>query len=242
MNASYKMNKPLHHTAILVFSLSAHKERKANNILGIHQRTKGKKALDLLIKNTKRVVDKCGVDVVWITEKDQIGETFGERFSNAFLQVFAMGYEEVISIGNDCPDLTTAHINSAITMLHRQNLILGPSFDGGDYLIGIQKANFDASLFKILPWNTNNLHDAMIALANKLGLEVTCLQTLMDIDNSQAIKSYLKINLSSDFANSLKQLFCWFEGFPKSVNEKIISLIYSISLFQRPPPYIWLNR
>jgi len=153
------------HTAILVFSLSAHEEKGRKNMFGRHQNFTNKRTFELLIHLTKKTVKNSKVDVIWIGEKEQKGNSFGERFTNAFLQLFDQGYEKVIAIGNDCPDLTTAHIETAITQLDHQSLVLGPTLDGGDYLIGIHQRNFDSTLFGTIPWNSQKVHVGLITMA-----------------------------------------------------------------------------
>ena len=87
------------HTAILVFSLSAHEEKGRKNMFGRHQNFTNKRTFELLIHLTKKTVKNSKVDVIWIGEKEQKGNSFGERFTNAFLQLFDQGYEKVIAIG-----------------------------------------------------------------------------------------------------------------------------------------------
>ncbi len=230
------MNIERKHTAILVFSLSAHEEKGRKNMFGRHQNFTNKRTFELLIHLTKKTVKNSKVDVIWIGEKEQKGNSFGERFTNAFLQLFDQGYEKVIAIGNDCPDLTTAHIETAITQLDHQSLVLGPTLDGGDYLIGIHQRNFDSTLFGTIPWESQKVHVGLITMADGLGLQVSCLQTLMDIDNFQSIKTYIQSKPSSIFAFGMGQILCWFVDIHQDSTSKIKSIFLSSFQFLRPPP------
>lgn len=72
-------------------------------------KTKNLHAASLLINKAESSIQKSGIPVYHFHEQNQKGDTFGERIANAYQEVFDMGYEQVISVGNDCPDLE--HIN-----------------------------------------------------------------------------------------------------------------------------------
>jgi len=58
----------------------------------------------------------------------------------------------VITIGNDTPILKSHHIVEASRQLESKNVVLGPSLDGGFYLLGIHKTHFNREQFIDLPW------------------------------------------------------------------------------------------
>lgn len=89
----------------------------------------------------------------------QRGTTFGERLENAFADAVALGYREIVAVGTDTPGLTAAEVEQAFTALAARPLVLGPSRDGGVYLIGLQ-----ASLLTCLanvPWQTSRVLDEL---------------------------------------------------------------------------------
>src|SRR6185436_5215285 len=67
----------------------------------------------------------------------QRGRTFGERLRHAFADVRALGYERIVSVPIDCPRLGTAELASAFAHLDEGRPVLGPSPDGGVYLLGV---------------------------------------------------------------------------------------------------------
>ncbi|GAC1433049.1 MAG: hypothetical protein NVSMB68_05490 [Thermoanaerobaculia bacterium] len=103
----------------------------------------------------------CGVDLIHVSSEPsddtphwlpQRGVTFGERVRNAFDDARSLGYEEIIVIPIDVPGLSTADLMSAFDRLHDHDHVLGPSPDGGVYLIGTR---VDPSpLLDGVRWNT----------------------------------------------------------------------------------------
>lgn len=92
-------------TAILVFANSA-KEDLANK--GI---SKGEQLFNILTTATLRKAKNTGLPVFHFSDENQIGNSFGERFTNAIASVFEKGFTSVITIGNDTPHLKTQQLN-----------------------------------------------------------------------------------------------------------------------------------
>lgn len=67
----------------------------------------------------------------------QRGGSFGERLANAMHDAFALGYERVIVMGNDCPELTVDDLRAAARALDQHQCVVGPAEDGGCYLVGL---------------------------------------------------------------------------------------------------------
>jgi glycosyltransferase A (GT-A) superfamily protein (DUF2064 family) len=69
----------------------------------------------------------------------QHGATFAERLANAFGAVRALGYGEVVAVPTDVPLLGVRHLAAAFDALSEgAGAVLGPSPDGGVYLIGVR--------------------------------------------------------------------------------------------------------
>mgnify|MGYP005666586483 CR=1 FL=1 len=190
----------------MVFSLSVRAEGRRKRILG-HRRLGNRRILEYLIRHTSTIAQASNVDVIWIDEKRQKGQRFGERFTNAFVDLFEQGYKKVISIGNDCPDLSPDIINKALTTLQQNTLVLGPTVDGGDYLIGVHREDFVAQDWEQLPWNTSGLHQAFLQLAEAGKMQVNCLDILADIDDQQSLLQYLKCSPRTVFTRFVINVF-----------------------------------
>lgn len=82
----------------------------------------------------------------------QSGNTFGERLMQAFKEVFARGYENVVIIGCDSIDLDCTHVEEAFRLLQYYDVVIGPAQDGGYYLLGMRQ--LFPFLFNNKAWRT----------------------------------------------------------------------------------------
>ncbi|WP_233268664.1 DUF2064 domain-containing protein [Cellulophaga sp. L1A9] len=179
------MTPNINKTVLFVFSLSATIEAERKPLFGVNKKNVSKEFFRLLNKKTLKVAKNSGVDVVWIDETQQKGNTFHERYSNAYQSLFDQGYENVISIGNDTPNLTSNHITNAIKSLSHQQLVFGPSKDGGVYLLGYTKKAFDKKAFSNFSWLTSKLSNEIEDFAIQKELSFSVLETLEDIDSKK---------------------------------------------------------
>lgn len=174
-----------HRTALLVFANSAkfesqNKPFKASETL-----------FDALNAHTLKIVKKTGLPYFHFSEKNQVGDTFGERYVNAIQQVYNLGFKAIITIGNDTPHLSANHILKAANDLNQNKIVFGPSLDGGFYLMGLNKTHFKAEAFKKLPWQTSSLLTNFIKLLNSVKTNISYLEQLSDLDKSIDIKRLL---------------------------------------------------
>ena len=108
----------------------------------------------------------------------------GERMKAAFLNAFRHGAQHVVLHGTDIPDLTVGHLDDALDALNSHDLVLGPSMDGGYWLIGLKKP---ADLFDGMAWGTSSVIDKTVAAARAQGLSVHVLSPLTDMDTGETI-------------------------------------------------------
>ena len=104
----------------------------------------------------------------------------GEKMYNAFSSLFRNGYNQVMIIGSDCPELTTAIMEDAFKMLKHNDVVLGPANDGGYYLLAIKKIY--AELFTDIYWSTEKVLSQTLAACTTVGLSFALLPKLTDID------------------------------------------------------------
>ncbi|EAR02755.1 DUF2064 domain-containing protein [Maribacter sp. HTCC2170] len=177
------MRAPItHKTAILVFALSPHEEMRRKKINGAGL------LFSTLSAHTLNTVKKTALPYFYLTEKEQNGISFGERFTNAFQFVYDKGFDQVIAIGNDTPHLNASQIIRTADILSEEKVVLGPSTDGGFYLLGMHKVNFNQKSFKSLPWKTMGLNGQFINEFITVGVELIQLKRLKDIDDSNDIR------------------------------------------------------
>jgi uncharacterized protein len=118
----------------------------------------------------------------------QRGDKFGERLYFAVEDLFKCGFESVCLIDSDSPTVPAANFEQAVKVLEApgNRLVLGPSDDGGYYLIGLKKA--DRRLFEQIDWSTERVLDQTIQRANEIELEVKLLPTGYDVDDQAGLR------------------------------------------------------
>jgi rSAM/selenodomain-associated transferase 1 len=110
----------------------------------------------------------------------QEGEDLGERMNNAFLKVFNLGYQAISIIGSDCYELTSNHIQKAFVQLETTDVVIGPTKDGGYYLLGMKKLY--PQLFTGKNWGCDDVLKNTIDNLNQYKLKFIELTSLNDID------------------------------------------------------------
>jgi len=142
----------------------------------------------------------------WLGEEhhyvSQRGESLGERMKNGFVDAFADGNERVIIIGSDSPDLPPSILREAFDGLSIHDVVIGPSRDGGYYLIGFKKDTFLPSIFDNIPWSTPSVFSATMAILHNSALDVYMLTEWNDIDTVDDIKQLILRSSPGPFARS----------------------------------------
>jgi rSAM/selenodomain-associated transferase 1 len=110
----------------------------------------------------------------------QQGSDLGERMKNAFGRLFGGGYKKVIIIGSDCYELTDYILVEAYNLLSKNEIVIGPSSDGGYYLLGMNI--FAPQLFNNKNWGGNTVYLDTISQVNDLHYNIKSLIVLNDID------------------------------------------------------------
>jgi len=116
-------------------------------------------------------------------KKKQKGHDLGERMSCSFREAFQSGYKKVIIIGSDCPDIKKEHLEEAFSLLDQQDVVIGPSKDGGYYLLGMN--HFIPELFTGKSWSTEKLINETEKTLYQLGKRYIKLELLNDIDTKK---------------------------------------------------------
>jgi len=118
----------------------------------------------------------------------QVSGNLGERMQAAFLDAFQRGADRVVLLGTDIPQIRTDHLEQAFDALVENDLVVGPSTDGGYWLIGL---NHPVNLFEGIKWSTDAVFGQTLALAKEQELRVNKLSPLKDIDTAEDLKQVL---------------------------------------------------
>ena len=119
----------------------------------------------------------------------QHGEGLGERERGIFEALFRDGFSPVVVIGSDLPGLPPARIRDALARLaaERDTVVLGPSADGGYYLIGLARPRAGdpiPDLFTGIRWSSAWTRADTLAAAERCGLRVELLDVWRDVDDA----------------------------------------------------------
>jgi rSAM/selenodomain-associated transferase 1 len=118
----------------------------------------------------------------------QEGESLGRRLGNAFIRVLENGAKKVIIVASDVPDLSTDVMKRAVRSLDNNDVVIGPCYDGGYYLIGLKEMHH--RLFEGISWGTECVCRQTLDAAQENGLTVLQLPVLLDIDSEADLRRW----------------------------------------------------
>ena len=118
----------------------------------------------------------------------QRGDKFGERLYFAVEDLFKCGFDSVCLIDSDSPTVPAENFAEAVELLSTSDdrIVLGPSDDGGYYLIGVKKPH--GHLFEQIDWSTERVLNQTIQRATEIGLEVKLLPIGYDVDDDASLR------------------------------------------------------
>lgn len=166
----------------------------------------------------------------------QRGNSFEQKFNSALVDTFNLGYQEIIIIGNDSPDLNYHTIIQTFSKIHDNQIVVGPSFDGGIYLLGF---SVDCYFNEIKArWKSQYvLKDIITFFESK---NIFLLTLLKDIDDEKDLIEWLC--LRTFFWRFYEILFMHLISVKnKILPSKIFSIVEQIvqrPLLQKAPPYL----
>ena len=132
----------------------------------------------------------------------QNGVDLGERMKNSFTDVFTKGFRRAILIGSDSPDLPKNYIEQAFVILQTRDVVLGPTVDGGYYLIGFNINTFTPSVFEEISWsNQTVLQETMIKI-KQAHRSLDLLPIWSDIDTIADLKHLIQRAENTSFKSS----------------------------------------
>lgn len=127
-----------------------------------------------------------------VKTKKQLGADLGEKMMSAFKEQLKY-YNSIAIVGSDLI-LENHHVEKAFEELEKFDIVIGPTIDGGYYLIGMKKFN---CIFNNIKWSTSTVFQDTIQKIKDLGLSYFVLSQLRDIDTVEDLNHY-KGELSLD--------------------------------------------
>jgi len=117
----------------------------------------------------------------------QVGGNLGSRMQNALQAALTQGNQPAVLVGTDIPAMKTEHLKKAFEALNHYDLVLGPSHDGGYWLIG---TNRPLNVFQGIPWSRPDVLTLTLAEARRQRLAVAQLDPLNDIDTQADLAAW----------------------------------------------------
>jgi uncharacterized protein len=117
----------------------------------------------------------------------QRGDGFGERLAAAAKDILGCGFESVCLIDSDSPTLPGTVLRQAVDELMRpgDRMVIGPSDDGGYYLIGLKQTH--VGVFEAIAWSTSTVYAETLERVNEAGLELVELPRWYDVDDTETL-------------------------------------------------------
>lgn len=118
----------------------------------------------------------------------QRGEDFGARLLASAEDLLACGFGAVCLIDSDSPTLPADSLRQTVDALCRpgDRVVLGPSNDGGYYLIGLKVPH--GSPFASIRWSTPTVYAETVSAINDAGLELVELPMWYDVDDGETLE------------------------------------------------------
>ncbi len=122
-----------------------------------------------------------GKDLRYVPQK---GEDLGERLYNGFRYSSMMGYPAAIALASDVPDLPVSIIREAVKEIGHYDSVLGPTSDGGYYLIGLKNQAITWKLFNGINWSTETVYKETLDEIEKEAISLHSLDSWGDVDQA----------------------------------------------------------
>jgi len=114
----------------------------------------------------------------------------GDCLKQVFEELFERGYPKVLAFNSDGPSLPTEYIHRAVELLEAQDVVFGPSDDGGYYLVGLKKLYTE--IFNDIHWSTPRVMEQSLAKAEAANLRVALLPEWYDVDTAEDLERLLR--------------------------------------------------
>jgi uncharacterized protein len=162
----------------------------------------------------------------------QRGMAFGERLRNAVADARLLGYEHVVVVPGDVPGLRSRHLREAFRLLRAHDMVLGPSPDGGVYLLGLRGASETA--LAGVPWCTRGVFASLHSAARRAAV----LAPLADLDGHAHLRALRADGTLDDEFSALVAALLARADAPASQASPQATDPHRSPLASRPPPAV----
>ena len=116
----------------------------------------------------------------------QSGDGLGEKMDHAIQNVLALGYDAVVLTGTDLPLMTATHLESGFAALESSDLVIGPTADGGYYLVGAKQPC--TPIFVGQRYGGASVYENTLSAARAAGFTVGTALSCGDVDTPEDLR------------------------------------------------------
>ena len=139
------------------------------------------------------------LDPTWAVV-EQRGSSLGDRLSAAFAALLSTPGDRAVIIGSDSPDLPLPFLKRAFQMLKHRDVVIGPAFDGGYYLIGLRQPN--PALFERVSWGSSTVFEETLDAVAREKLTLSLLPPWYDVDDPASLRFFAACNRARGMAGA----------------------------------------
>ena len=121
----------------------------------------------------------------------QAGASLGERLIAAAHWACDQGYTKFLFVGSDSPTLPIQYVEHAFDLLGSHDVVIGPSVDGGYYLIGFSKHGASLSIptvFEEIAWSTEVVFRQTLGKIQEINVQLGLLPPWYDVDTPTGLQ------------------------------------------------------
>ena len=134
----------------------------------------------------------------------QVQDDLGTRMRDALVQQLDAGASGAVLIGTDIPSLPAHHITQAYDLLRTKDVVLGPSVDGGYYLVGVSKPM--PEIFEDVEWSTSSVLAQTIDRVQRAGHTLGLVPPWFDVDTPDELDFLLAHARATKLATGIDPL------------------------------------
>ncbi len=154
--------------------------------------------------------------IVKIPLREQAEGDLGIKMRSSFQDIFQKKASKAILIGSDIPHIECSMLIDLFHRLDDYPAVIGPSHDGGYYLIGFRRDAFTDMLFNDISWSTQEVFNETISRAESAGLTMYAGKKMQDIDTYDDLENVLK---NPEHRKNLPRVLKLFNKFNKIIRK-----------------------
>jgi hypothetical protein len=140
-------------------------------------------------RQARALARQLGLSSAWRVHS-QRGRDLGARMANAFAHFFARGAAKAVIIGTDTPWMGSGAISSALRALQQHEVVLGPTEDGGYYLVAARRLL--PPMFRGMAWGTAQVFRRTVRVLRQARIQPALLRTDFDLDRPADLSRALR--------------------------------------------------